>query len=127
MSDGRVSSIHASSNRVRTCLGCGNRSVVAHGGGYKCRDCGREEPDAIPNRVAECHWPGCGADSDKLCDDCPLHATRNRVPRGAEAFGIIREAIKASKNAARRRGADVTYYEQAKAVLLALREAGVDV
>ena len=54
-------------------------------------------------------------------------ATHTSAAKDAEAFGIIREAIKESKNAARRRGANVTYYEQAKAVLLALREAGVDV
>ena len=60
------------------------------------------------------------------------HTTRSRAAisgkgREAECFGVIREAIKASKNAARRRGANVTYYEQAKAVMLALREAGFDV
>lgn len=59
------------------------------------------------------------------------HATGSRVRSGkgreAECFGVIREAIKASKNAARRRGANVTYYEQAKAVMMALREADFDV
>lgn len=38
-------------NSVRTCLKCGNRSVVAHGGGWKCRDCGADDAHATRNRV----------------------------------------------------------------------------
>ena len=52
------------------------------------------------------------------------NATRNR---GVEAHGIIHQAIKESTNRARRDGRDATYYEKAKAVVLALREAGFDV
>jgi hypothetical protein len=29
---------------ARTCLKCGNRSVVPHGDGWRCRDCGADEP-----------------------------------------------------------------------------------
>jgi hypothetical protein len=28
---------------ARTCLGCGQREVVPHGDGFKCRSCGRRE------------------------------------------------------------------------------------
>ena len=68
----------------------------------------------------------------RVYENCHLrqaHATPDRAAKGREdeCFGVIREAIKASKNAARRRGSNVTYYEQAKAVMLALREAGFDV
>lgn len=49
---------YRSAASVRTCLRCGNRSVVPHGGGWRCRDCGADEPDshddeAIAREVAE--------------------------------------------------------------------------
>lgn len=34
----------AGSRATKVCFGCGNRSVVAYGGAFRCRDCGLEEP-----------------------------------------------------------------------------------
>lgn len=88
--------------------------------GYACE----HVPHAIPKCVDSGVEDNPGLGGSEGTGIRPVDATRNR---GVEAHGIIHQAIKASTNRARRDGRNATYYEKAKAVVLALREAGFDV